>query len=175
MQNSKKTKLLAFSSITQMNDIKQYKPLALVFYIDGNGNRNALPLDDSKVEAFKQTIENQKMVQLEGIVINTFDIKEIRPANKTSEIEKYFYSRDYQERAYITERVRHRVNNPKANVLEQLSELWSEKAINMMQGWLNAKDNKPVEQGTTQKIEMSEQEKEFIKQKFTEILSKYTK
>jgi hypothetical protein len=45
----------------------------------------------------------------------------------------------------------------------------------MMQGWLNAKDNKPVEQETTQKIEMSEQEKEFIKQKFTEILSKYTK
>ena len=154
-----------------MNELKQYKPLALVFYIDGNGNRNALPLDDSKREQFKSIIENQKMVELEWIVINTFDIKEIRPANKTSEIEKYFYSRDYQERAFISERVRHRVNNPKANVLEQLSELWSEKAINMMQWCLNARYSKPVEESATPENNISDEQREYIKQRFKEILS----
>lgn len=105
-----------------MQEIKEYKPLALVFYVDGNGNRDALPLDDDKREAFKQAIEVKKMVELEGVVINTFDIKEIKPAYKCSDIEKYFYSRDYQERAFITDKVRHRVNNMKANVIEALSE-----------------------------------------------------
>jgi hypothetical protein len=48
-----------------MNEIKEYKPLALVFYMDGNGNRDALPLDDSKVNEFQKVIENTKMVELE--------------------------------------------------------------------------------------------------------------
>ena len=119
-----------------MNELKQYKPLALVFYIDGNGNRSALPLDDSKREQFQRIIENQKMVELEGITINTFDIKEVRPADKTTDIEKYYYSRSYQERAMISQRVRNRVKDQKVNVLESLSELGTEKAIDLMQRWI---------------------------------------
>ena len=83
-----------------MWEIREYKPLALVFYIDGNGNRNALPLDNSRIQEFKQAIQNQKMVELEGIVINSFDVKEIRPAEKTSELEKYYYSRDYKKEVW---------------------------------------------------------------------------
>lgn len=48
-----------------MDAIKQYKPIALVFYIDGNGERNALPLDESKRVAFKTAVESSKMVELE--------------------------------------------------------------------------------------------------------------
>ena len=78
-----------------MDEIKQYKPIALVFYIDGNGERNALPLEESKRLAFKNAVENSKMVELEWITINTFDIKEIRPASSTSESEKFFYSQTW--------------------------------------------------------------------------------
>ena len=48
-----------------MDEIKQYRPIALVFYVDGNGNRNALPLEESKRDAFKKAIETSKMVELE--------------------------------------------------------------------------------------------------------------
>jgi len=174
MQSNKKTRFTVFSSITQMNDIKQYKPLALVFYIDGNGNRNALPLDDSKREEFKRIIENQKMVELEGIIINTFDIKEIRPADKTSELEKFYYSRTYQERSKIAQRVRNRAGNPKVNVLEWLSELWSEKAISLMQ-WMIKPIVKEVEPPVIKPtVQMTPEEMEEIKSKFKKLLSKYT-
>jgi hypothetical protein len=89
-----------------MNDIKQYKPLALVFYIDWNWDRNALPLDDSKREAFKKAVETSKMVELEWITINTFDIKEIRPAEKTTEIEKLFYSQSWDIRTWLNWRAK---------------------------------------------------------------------
>ena len=84
-----------------MNALKEYKPITLVFYIDWNGERNALPLDDTKREAFKKAVENNKMVELEWTVINTFDIKEIRPAEKLTDIEKIFYNLSYQKRAYL--------------------------------------------------------------------------
>ena len=158
-----------------MWEIKQYKPLALVFYIDGNGNRNALPLDDSKREQFKQIIENQKMVELEWIIINTFDIKEIRPACSTSELEKYYYSRTYQERALISEKVRHRVNNPKANVLEQLSELWNEKAIRMMESWLRPKEEPIAEEPKDKWNPISEEQKAELRKRFEQLLSSYKK
>ena len=48
-----------------MDEIKQYKPIALVFYVDGNGNRNALPLEEAKRIAFKNAVETSKMVELE--------------------------------------------------------------------------------------------------------------
>ncbi len=89
-----------------MWEIKEYKPIALVFYIDGNWNRMALPLDDSKREDFKRVIEASKMVELEWIIINTFDIKEIRPANAITEIEKFYYSQSWKERTFLTQRVR---------------------------------------------------------------------
>lgn len=105
-----------------MNEIKDYKPLALVFYIDWNGDRAALPLDESKREAFKKAVETSKMVELEWITINTFDIKEIRPADKTSDIEKVFYSLSWQKRAYLNKRARVKSGNSKTNAVEYFSE-----------------------------------------------------
>ena len=101
-----------------MNEIKDYKPLALVFYIDGNWERNALPLDESKREAFKKAIETSKMVELEWITINTFDIKEIRPADKTTDIEKLFYSMSWHKRAFLNQRAKKMSQDPKTNAVE---------------------------------------------------------
>jgi hypothetical protein len=118
-----------------MNDIKQYKPIALVFYIDWNWDRNALPLDESKREAFKKAIETSKMVELEWITINTFDIKEIRPAQATTELEKYFYSQSWQDRNYINQKTL-RMAWQKVNTLEYRSWLWEQKAIERLQRML---------------------------------------
>lgn len=118
-----------------MNDIKQYKPISLVFYIDGNGERNALPLDETKRDAFKKAIENSKMVELEWITINTFDIKEIRPAASTSELEKYFYSQSWQDRNYINQRTT-KMAWQKVNTLEYWLGIGELKAIERMQQML---------------------------------------
>ena len=118
-----------------MNDIKQYRPIALVFYIDWNWDRNALPLDESKREAFKKAIETSKMVELEWITINTFDIKEIRPAQATTELEKYFYSQSWQDRNYINQKTL-RMAWQKVNTLEYRSWLWEQKAIERLQRML---------------------------------------
>ena len=104
-----------------MNELQEYKPLALVFYIDWNGDRNALPLDESKREAFKKAVETSKMVELEWITINTYDIKEIRPADKTSDIEKVFYSLSWHKRAYLNQRAKKMSENTKANAVEYFS------------------------------------------------------
>lgn len=111
-----------------MDEIKQYKPIALVFYVDGNGNRNALPLEESKRDAFKKAIESSKMVELEWITINTFDIKEIRPAACTSELEKFYYSRSRAERNYINQRTQ-KLAGDKVNTLEYRLWLWEQQAI----------------------------------------------
>lgn len=118
-------------------EIKQYKPLALVFYIDWNGNRNALPLDDNQRQAFKETIEQSKMVELDGVVINTYDIKEIRPAHLTTELEKYYYSRTWQERIFLTQRARTQSKDRKIHPIEWFWELWDQKAIEKMEALLD--------------------------------------
>lgn len=116
-----------------MNALKEYKPITLVFYIDWNGERNALPLDDSKREAFKKAVENNKMVELEWTVINTFDIKEIRPAEKLTEIEKIYYSLPRNKRSFLDRRVKNMEWNNKAKVVEYFtSRVSQEKAIQRM-------------------------------------------
>ena len=104
-----------------MNELKEFKPIALVFYIDGNWQRTALPLDEDKRDAFKRAIETHKMVELEWIVINTFDIKEIRSADKVSDIEKCYYSMSWHERAYVNQRAKTLSDNPKINAIEFFS------------------------------------------------------
>ena len=128
-------------------EIKQYKPLALVFYMDWNGNRNALPLDDNQRQAFKETIEQSKMVELDGVVINTYDIKEIRPAHLTTELEKYYYSRTWQERSFLTQRAKNQSKDRKIHPIEWFWELWDQKAIEKMEALLDGmrspKETKP--------------------------------
>lgn len=117
-----------------MNTLANYKPIALVFYIDWNGERMALPLDEEKRDAFKKAIESQKMVELDWIVINTFDIKEIRPADKISDIEKVFYSMSYHQRAYLNQRARKMSENTKRNAVDYFSAIPDqERALNRMQ------------------------------------------
>lgn len=116
-----------------MNELKNYKPIALVFYIDWNGERTALPLDESKRDAFKKVIETSKMVELEWTVINTFDIKEIRPAEKLSEIEKIYYSLPRDKRAYLNRRVKALEWDNKAKPVEYFTSRWDqERAIKRM-------------------------------------------
>lgn len=118
-----------------MDEIKQYKPIALVFYIDGNGERNALPLEESKRIAFKNAVETSKMVELEWITINTFDIKEIRPASSTSELEKFFYSQTWQDRNYIKQRTL-KIAWERTNTLEYWLGLWEQQALDRLQRML---------------------------------------
>ncbi len=99
-------------------DMKEYKPLCLVFYIDWEWNRSALPLDETKINDFKQAVENSKMIELEWVIINTFDIKEIRPSTHTSEIEKFFYSQTAQDRALLKKWILWRFGDNKWNVVE---------------------------------------------------------
>lgn len=89
-----------------MNEIKEYKPLALVFYINGKWERDVLPLDEDKREIFKKAIEERKMVELEWITINVFDIKEIKPASTLSKLENIFYSMPRAERKFIIDRTK---------------------------------------------------------------------
>ncbi len=119
-----------------MDEIKQYKPIALVFYVDWNGNRTALPLEESKREAFKKAIETSKMVELDWITINTFDIKEIRPAARITELEKFYYSQPRAERNYINQRTL-KIAGDKVNTLEYWLWLWEQQAIERFEGMLN--------------------------------------
>lgn len=104
-------------------DLKEYKPLSLVFYIDWDWNRSALPLDEQKINEFKQAVETKKMIEIEWVVINTFDIKEIRPSSHTTELEKYFYSRTIQERALIKKWITRMVWSQKINIIEAISQM----------------------------------------------------
>ena len=106
-----------------MNTLSEYKPLALVFYIDWNGDRTALPLDDSKREAFKKAVETHKMVELEWIVINTFDIKEIRPADKTTDIEKLFYSQSWDVRTWLNWRAKKLAQDQRTDAVEYFTSI----------------------------------------------------
>ena len=130
-------------------EIKQYKPLALVFYMDWNGNRNALPLDDNQRQSFKEAIEQSKMIELDGVIINTYDIKEIRPAHLTTELEKYYYSRTWQERSFLTQRARTQSKDRKIHPIEWFWELLDQKAIEKMEALLDGmrspKETKPEE------------------------------
>lgn len=148
-------------------EIKQYKPLALVFYMDWNGNRNALPLDDNQRQAFKEAIEQSKMIELDGVIINTYDIKEIRPAHLTTELEKYYYSRTWQERIFLTQRAKNQSKDRKIHPIEWFWELWDQKAIEKMEALLDGmrspKETKPEEKSDSkpltpeQKVKVKEQ------------------
>ena len=158
--------------------MREYKPLALVFYIDGNGNRSALPLADEQREAFKKKLEEVKMIELDGIVINTYDIKEIRPAHLTSELEKYYYSRTREERALLSRRAREQSRNQTLNALDFFAEFWTESAIERMQRILNQAyaPFTPERQSDIEEImetkKMSPEQKEAVLMRFRNIKEK---
>lgn len=168
-----------------MWEIKEYKPLALVFYIDWNWNRSALPLDEDKVPQFKKALEECKMIELEWVVINTFDIKEIRPSEFTTDVEKYFYSRTIAERKYIADKVKRMAGSQKINVVEELS--WMKDWLMRMDKWLKAKfrSELPEENVWTDEFwqwvwkikteELTEEQKEQIRTKFKDLQKELSK
>ena len=116
-----------------MNEIKEYRPLALVFYINGKWERDVLPLDEDKREAFKKAIEVNKMVELEWITINVFDIKEIRPASTLTRLENIFYSMPRAERKFITERTKKLAAKDIKDPIEYWSILPFDKAVDRLE------------------------------------------
>lgn len=166
-------------------EIKEYKPLALVFYIDWDGNRSALPLDETKIQDFKKTIETDKFVKLEWVIINTFDIKEIRPSTHTSELEKYFYSKSIEDRAKIKNRALKRTSDKKQNVIEIISQIPD--AISRMEKMIESEKQREFEKTLpiaekneligdkydTEKL--TEKQKEIIRTKFQEIKNRLSK
>lgn len=160
-----------------MMELKHYKPLALVFYIDGNWNRSALPLAEEQREAFKKKLEEVKMIELDGVVINTYDIKEIRPAHLTSETEKYYYSRTREERALLARKARELSKNQKVNPLDFFAEFGTERALEKMQNIVNAlKISEPKETGQAEETKpMTPEQKEFVKENFRKIKERLTK
>lgn len=168
-----------------MNEIQEYKPLALVFYIDGNWNRNALPLDEDKVSQFKKALEECKMIELEWVIINTFDVKEIRPSQFTTDIEKYFYSRSIAERKYITERVKRIAWSTKINVVEEISGMkdWFKQMERMVRSKFYSELPKEIvwkdivwNDITKIKTEsLTEEQKELIRKRYKDLQDQLTK
>ena len=168
-----------------MNEIKEYKPLALVFYIDWNWNRSALPLDEDKVPQFKKALEQCKMIELEWVVINTFDIKEIRPSQFTTDIEKYFYSRTIAERKYMIEKIKRMVWNQKINVVEEISWMidWFGRMEKMMKSKFERdlpkevvwKDMLWFDEVKIKTEELTEEQKEQIRIKYKDLQRELTK
>ncbi len=169
-----------------MNEIKEYKPLALVFYIDWNGNRSALPLEEDKVPQFKKALEQCKMIELEWVIINTFDIKEIRPSQFTTDIEKYFYSRNIAERKYMIDKMKRMARSQKINIIEEIS--WMTDGFWRMERMIKSKFERdlpievigkdPILETNITKIkteELTEEQKEQIKIKYKDLQKQLTK
>lgn len=166
-------------------EIKEYKPLALVFYIDWDGNRSALPLDETKIQDFKKALETSKMVELEWVIINTFEIKEIRPSTHTSELEKYFYSKTIEDRAKIKNRALKRTWDKKQNIIETISQipdairrlenfLYNEKKFDFEKDLPTIWENELWE-NIIDTEKLTEKQKEIIRTKFQEIKKRLSK
>lgn len=153
-------------------DLKEYKPIALVFYKDGEGNLTALPLEESKLHDFRKTIETAKMVILEGITINTFNIQEIRPDKNLTDLEKYFYSRTPEERAKIKKRMLSRNWNWKTSIIEWIRESLND-PIRRLDHYLNPPEEKDIKE-QEEKKEISQEEKEKIKERFQNLKQSFS-
>lgn len=145
-------------------ELKEYRPIALVFYKDWEWNLVALPLEESKLDAFREKIETAKMVNLEGITINTFNIQEIRPDKNLTDLEKYYYSRTPEERAKIKKRMFQRNWNGKTSIIEAIRESLND-PIRRLDHYLNPQEEKEIKE-QEEKKEISQEEKEKIKERF---------
>lgn len=127
-----------------MQNIKEYKPVALVYYINGAGERDVLTIPNDKIAEFQKTIEKSKMVEVEGITINTFEIKEIKPFDRISEVEMMFRTIEPKARNKILLKIKRYIQNSEmrgykkystASLLETLSTM--KQGENMMQRRIN--------------------------------------
>lgn len=152
--------------------LKEYKPIALVFYKDGEGNLTALPLEESKLHDFRKSVETDKMIVLEWIMINTFNIQEIRPDEKLTDLEKYFYSRTSEERAKIKKRMFQRNWNGKTSIIEAIRESLND-PIRRLDHYLNPQEERENKE-QEEKKEISQEEKEKIKERFQNLKQSFS-
>lgn len=117
-------------------ELKEYKPLALVYFMNWAGERDALPLDNSKVDEFIKNIETAKMVKLDWTVINTFDIKEIKPYEKVSEIEMIFWSLEPKVRTIIAMQWKRFCSSSESYWYKLYSTVWLLDMLNSTKDWL---------------------------------------
>lgn len=89
-----------------MNTIKEYKPLALVFYTTWDWEQDILPIDDSKAEDFKDELENSKFVTIGWRTINTYNVREVRRDEDLTSVQKIYYSQPKGFKEYVKRRMR---------------------------------------------------------------------
>lgn len=127
-----------------MQEIKEYKPIALIYYINGAGERDAIPIPNDKVKELQNVIEKSKMIKIEWTVINTFEIKEIKPYERLSEVEMMFRTIEPKARNKILLKIKRYIQNSEmrgykkystASLLETLSTM--KQGENMMQRRIN--------------------------------------
>lgn len=87
------------------NAIKEYKPLALVFYTNWDWESNIATIFDSDYEDFKNELENSKFITIWWRTINCYNVKEIRRDSELTEIQKIYYSQSTWCRRYIDRRI----------------------------------------------------------------------
>ena len=88
------------------NEMKLYKPLAIVFYTDESGLMNSATIEDRMADAFIEQMEDSKFVTIWWITINTFNIKSIKRDNQLTDTEKVYYSQSQWFKDYVVKRLK---------------------------------------------------------------------
>lgn len=88
------------------NEMKIYKPLAIVFYTDESGLTNSATIEDSMADAFIEQMEDSKFVTIWWITINTFSIKSIKRDSQLTDTEKVYYSQPVWFKDYVMKRLK---------------------------------------------------------------------
>ena len=118
-----------------MNELKEYKPLAIVFYVDESGELDTATIDDKMADKFIEQMEDSKFVTIWDITINTYNIKEIKRANSLSDVEKVYYSQPIGFRDYVLRRLKG--VGYEWNFLKFKKEINKDKVLEMISRWAN--------------------------------------
>lgn len=110
-------------------ELKEYKPLAIVFFTNGEWERDVLTIPEEKKAEFIKHIESAKLVEIEWVVVNTFHINEIRSTEQLTELEKIYYSCDYKLRKEINKTAQ-RLGSE--NFLKRCTRFTEEQSINTL-------------------------------------------
>lgn len=110
-------------------ELKEYKPLCIVFFTNGEWERDALTIPEEKKAEFIKHIESAKLVEIEWVVVNTFHINEIRSTEQLTELEKIYYSCDYKLRKEINKTAQ-RLGSE--NFLKRCTRFTEEQSINTL-------------------------------------------
>lgn len=88
------------------NEMKVYKPLAVVFYTDESGLTNSATIDDDKYDAFVEQMEKCKFISIWDITINTYNIKSVKKDSQLTDTEKVYYAQPQWFKDYVVKRLK---------------------------------------------------------------------